>query len=228
MNTLKNTFDIECLLSMSVKEARSAFERAYFHRQLQLCKGSISALAKVVGMERTHLYRKLRGLGFTDFKAYCALAELPGESQSEVSAQTLASAATDADAIASAVPAADNGGDVFPQQPIYIDEKGVERFRANGIVRLLLDTGQITLNDVAAHMSFSDAERAQFAQLIGYSLCGYRDLSYTERFDVASTIPAADNGRDVLIQIVCDCRIETKCPQGKSGMEHRCRIWINQ
>jgi len=27
-------------------------------------------------------------------------------------------------------------------------------------------------------MDFSDEDRMQFAQLIGYSVCGYRDLSY--------------------------------------------------
>ena len=37
-------------------------------RQLQESGGSVGRLAKVVGMERTHLYRKLRDLG-VDVKA---------------------------------------------------------------------------------------------------------------------------------------------------------------
>ena len=55
------------LLSLPLREAREAFERAYLQQQLQLCNGKVGALAKRVGMERTHLYRKLRSLG-VDFR----------------------------------------------------------------------------------------------------------------------------------------------------------------
>ncbi len=51
------------LLALPLREAREAFERAYLQQQLQLCNGKVGALAKRVGMERTHLYRKLRSLG---------------------------------------------------------------------------------------------------------------------------------------------------------------------
>lgn len=51
------------LLSMPLREAREHFERAYLQQQLQLCGGKVGQLAKRVGMERTHLYRKLRALG---------------------------------------------------------------------------------------------------------------------------------------------------------------------
>lgn len=51
------------LLSMPLREAREHFERAYLQQQLQLCGGKVGQLAKRVGMERTHLYRKLRTLG---------------------------------------------------------------------------------------------------------------------------------------------------------------------
>jgi DNA-binding NtrC family response regulator len=51
------------LLSLPLREAREHFERAYLQQQLQLCDGKVGALAKRVGMERTHLYRKLRSLG---------------------------------------------------------------------------------------------------------------------------------------------------------------------
>ncbi len=37
--------------------------QAYLKKQLVLCGGKVGALAKRVGMERTHLYRKLRSLG---------------------------------------------------------------------------------------------------------------------------------------------------------------------
>jgi two-component system nitrogen regulation response regulator NtrX len=46
-----------------LREAREQFERAYFEYQLQVTGGSISRVANRVGLERTHLYRKLRALG---------------------------------------------------------------------------------------------------------------------------------------------------------------------
>jgi len=55
------------LLALPLREAREQFERAYLQQQLQLCNGKVGLLAKRVGMERTHLYRKLRALG-VDFR----------------------------------------------------------------------------------------------------------------------------------------------------------------
>ncbi len=55
------------LLALPLREAREHFERAYLQQQLQLCNGKVGQLAKRVGMERTHLYRKLRALG-VDFR----------------------------------------------------------------------------------------------------------------------------------------------------------------
>jgi DNA-binding NtrC family response regulator len=55
------------LLAMPLREAREHFERAYLQQQLLLCNGKVGQLAKRVGMERTHLYRKLRSLG-VDFR----------------------------------------------------------------------------------------------------------------------------------------------------------------
>jgi two-component system nitrogen regulation response regulator NtrX len=56
------------LLSLGLREAREHFERAYLQQQLLLCQGKVGQLAKRVGMERTHLYRKLRSLG-VDFRS---------------------------------------------------------------------------------------------------------------------------------------------------------------
>ena len=55
------------LLALPLREAREQFERAYLQQQLLLCHGKVGQLAKRVGMERTHLYRKLRALG-VDFR----------------------------------------------------------------------------------------------------------------------------------------------------------------
>ena len=69
----------------------------------------------------------------------------------------------------------------LPMQPIYVDEHGTVRFRANPMVRHLLDNGGIDLNALSVWCGangVTDEERAQFAQLIGYSLGGFADLSY--------------------------------------------------
>ena len=50
-------------LGLSLREARAEFERSYLQLQLARSEGSMGELAKKVGMERTHLYRKLRSLG---------------------------------------------------------------------------------------------------------------------------------------------------------------------
>jgi DNA-binding NtrC family response regulator len=46
-----------------LREAREEFERVYLTQHLRLVNGSVSKIADKVGMERTHLYRKLRALG---------------------------------------------------------------------------------------------------------------------------------------------------------------------
>jgi DNA-binding NtrC family response regulator len=52
-------------LELPLREAREAFERAYFEQLLAREGGSIARVAEKSGLERTHLYRKLRALGFT-------------------------------------------------------------------------------------------------------------------------------------------------------------------
>jgi two-component system, NtrC family, nitrogen regulation response regulator NtrX len=46
-----------------LREARDEFEKAYLEYQLEKHGGNVSRMASEVGMERTHLYRKLRSLG---------------------------------------------------------------------------------------------------------------------------------------------------------------------
>ncbi len=53
-----------------LREAREQFERAYFEYQLQLAGGSVTRVAGRVGLERTHLYRKLRALGIDPKQRY--------------------------------------------------------------------------------------------------------------------------------------------------------------
>jgi two-component system nitrogen regulation response regulator NtrX len=44
-------------------EARDAFERGYILRALDLQRGNISRTADVLRVERSNLYRKMRGFG---------------------------------------------------------------------------------------------------------------------------------------------------------------------
>jgi DNA-binding NtrC family response regulator len=50
------------IFDLPLREAREAFERDYLIYQLSKVDGSVGKLAENVGMERTHLYRKLRAL----------------------------------------------------------------------------------------------------------------------------------------------------------------------
>ena len=50
-------------LDQPLREARDEFERIYFEHQLKKVGGNMSRLAEIVGLERTHLYRKLKQLG---------------------------------------------------------------------------------------------------------------------------------------------------------------------
>ncbi len=52
-------------LELPLREAREAFERAYFEQLLAREGGSIARVAEKSGLERTHLYRKLKALGIT-------------------------------------------------------------------------------------------------------------------------------------------------------------------
>jgi DNA-binding NtrC family response regulator len=50
-------------LDVPLREARDAFEKAYFEFHLAKENGSMTRVADKTGLERTHLYRKLKQLG---------------------------------------------------------------------------------------------------------------------------------------------------------------------
>jgi two-component system nitrogen regulation response regulator NtrX len=50
-------------LDVELRQARDAFERVYFEYHLSRERGNMSRIAERVGLERTHLYRKLKQLG---------------------------------------------------------------------------------------------------------------------------------------------------------------------
>lgn len=67
-----------------------------------------------------------------------------------------------------------------PIQPLVKDRHGVLRFKVNAIVARLSDFAEehgYGLNEILCD-GYSDEDQEQFAQLIGYSLSGYGDLSF--------------------------------------------------
>ncbi len=64
-----NSSKHEELYQLPLREARESFERSYFLYQLKQVDGNISKLSERVGLERTHLYRKLRALGINTKEA---------------------------------------------------------------------------------------------------------------------------------------------------------------
>lgn len=81
-----------------------------------------------------------------------------------------------------------------PMQPIAKDDDGIVRFKPNKIVLFLLDwarTRGMDLNTLAM-IPFDDDDRQQFAQLIGYSVSGFGDLSYVPRDIVAKADKEAE------------------------------------
>ena len=69
-----------------------------------------------------------------------------------------------------------------PIQPIVTYEEGVLRFNENQIICDLLDFATkhgFGLNEIACR-NYSKEDRQQLAQLIGYSLNGYVELSYVD------------------------------------------------
>lgn len=69
VNRVLHQFDLETAaplppvpLDLPLREARDLFERYYFEHHIRLEAGNMSRVAEKVGLERTHLYRKLKQL----------------------------------------------------------------------------------------------------------------------------------------------------------------------
>lgn len=77
----------------------------------------------------------------------------------------------------------------------------VVRFRANTLVRHLLDEAsagrKCGMNELYSQVKASKEEKQQFAQLIGYSVSGYGDLSYvTDEAYAAAALKAENPEKD--------------------------------
>lgn len=108
-----------------------------------------------------------------------------------------------------------------PMQPLEVDKHNTVRFKKNKIVDTLLDWASargFSLNEIAC-MKFSQEDRTQFAQLIGYTLCGFHELSYVSDEDaLAATaearkqnLPSSEIGgcRDEGCELHCGVEKET-------------------
>jgi DNA-binding NtrC family response regulator len=58
---------------LPLREARDLFEKAYFEHQMQIMGGSMTRISEYTGLERTHLYRKLKALGVDATKSKAEL-----------------------------------------------------------------------------------------------------------------------------------------------------------
>lgn len=85
-----------------------------------------------------------------------------------------------------------------PIQPVADDGTGVLRFKKNPIVQKLLDDGPFDLNHVAQWLDVTHDDRRQFAQLIGYSLCGFGELWYCDEETYEAAERMARKGKSEL------------------------------
>ena len=65
--SIEDEFSVTETLTIPLKEARESFEKQYLVSQLKKFSWNISKTANFVGMERSALHRKLKGLGIKEF-----------------------------------------------------------------------------------------------------------------------------------------------------------------
>ncbi len=96
-----------------------------------------------------------------------------------------------------------------PLQPLVTTKSGIVRFKSNAIVCFLLDHGKFNMNDLAV-MKFTAEDREQFAQLIGYSLSGFEELSYVtnKTYEASCRLPIYGKQDELTPEAkVCDCSL---------------------
>lgn len=90
-----------------------------------------------------------------------------------------------------------------PVQPLYKTDSGVVRFKPNAIIDYLFNSGALDLNKIAA-MPFTQDDREQLAQLLGYSLSGFGTLSYVtdETYSLAAmqSSTTEENDRNAILR----------------------------
>lgn len=81
----------------------------------------------------------------------------------------------------------------------YIDPNGVQRFRANSLLNFLFENrknknqnSKIDLNEIAilfhTKQPFSQRDYAEFNMMLGYSVCGFAELSSFEDMEIENPL----------------------------------------
>jgi hypothetical protein len=86
-------------------------------------------------------------------------------------------------------------------QPIVRDPHGTPRFKQNRLVMALVEAYPDRLSGLGRIPNIDPEDRRQLAQLIGYSLSGFGELSYVRDEDYAAAAALEEGGdpRDVRI-----------------------------
>ena len=87
-----------------------------------------------------------------------------------------------------------------PLQPIFLDRVGMARFKANVIIRYLVDAKLVTWDQIMALPGVPEEDLEQFAMLMGYSLVGFGELPYVS----ADTYDRAEAEAELLRKEVPD------------------------
>lgn len=78
----------------------------------------------------------------------------------------------------------------------YIDEHGVQRFHMNTVIDHLYNLGKIDLNDLAIDYHHGQFDKDDYMKLnmdLGYSVCGFADLSSFEDYEIINPIWETDD-----------------------------------
>ncbi len=72
-----------------------------------------------------------------------------------------------------------------------IDKHGVQRFKANPLLCHLFETKKLDLNQLAIdfhNKKFGRRAYAEFSMALGYSVCGFRELSNFQKYDIENPL----------------------------------------
>jgi hypothetical protein len=75
--------------------------------------------------------------------------------------------------------------------PTVLDQRGVQRFKENSLLRYLVDKKIIDLNRVCMDYqcgNFDQVHYAEFMMMIGYSVCGFCDLKEFHDMEVINPL----------------------------------------
>ncbi len=89
-------------------------------------------------------------------------------------------------------------GDVIPvkvdgkKYDTIIDADGVQRFVQNDVIRRIVDLGWVNLNNLAENYhgqgGISQRDYAEFNMMLGYSMCGFSELSAFEDMEIENPL----------------------------------------